>query len=175
MKEIVVARKEQINNIKCLIAEVGTKSIEICKEVYNLFKDCTREESIELTEYFSNELNLSRPSITQMKKAGENYFLYPMLDNMSHTKIVEIYPINETDITLDDLVLYSCGTNDIEMFKSLSQKEIRKNVKEILKVEDVEDVEDVTKEEKMSFFKYLIETYDIEKSDSDTLKYYMGV
>ena len=113
-----------------------------------------------------------------MKKAGENYFLYPMLDNMSHTKIVEIYPINETDITLDDLVLYSCGTNDIEMFKSLSQKEIRKNVKEILNVEDVEeveDVEDVTKEEKMLFFKYLIETYDIEKSDSDTLKYYMGV
>lgn len=184
MKELT--NTNLLQEIKKEIESIGISSKTLCINIFNfLNNENTKENRKLLTE----ETNLSKQSITQMFKAGKLYSENPVLIGMSHTNIVELAPIEKYE-TIENATIKILGNNDLSQWELYTQKEIRTLVNnyitslentedtEVLEetevTEDVENTEDIKEEIKL-FFDYLVTNYEIDKEDSNTLKYYFSL
>ena len=164
------------------INDLGTKSKELCKQIYiYLTSNDTKEARVMLEE----KTNLSKQSISQMFKAGRLYSAYPELNFVSHTNIVELAPI---EYELPEATFKILGTGDITEWENYTQKEIRTLVKNYINKDIIEEdnividedtndncIDIVLHEEIGNFINYLKNEYDIDSDDFNTLKYYISL
>lgn len=176
-----------IETIKKNIEVLGAKSKELCKNIYLYLTAFTDDKDARTR--LMNECNLSKQSITQMYKAGDLYNRYTALENMSHTNIVELAPIEKVD-TIEHATIQILGVGDLTEWENYTQKEIRELVKNYITDIDTDtdtdtdtdsdtdtdtDIIDVTKDEIKNFINYLIDEYNIDREDANTLKYYASI
>ena len=116
------------------------------------------------------------------------YNQYAELDNMSHTNIIELAPL-ENITSIKQATTDILGTDDLTNWCDYTQSEIRSLVKNYIssfekkeepeepeEAEETEETEEtISKEELTLFADYLKNTYEIEKEDIDTLKYYFSL
>lgn len=189
MNNLSIIKNVTINDINDTIYDLGKQSKTLCLQVYSYIvnhpdKD-TRKELIESTD-------LSKQSISAMYKASELYLAYPMLEDMSHTKIVELAPLEKDGHNLPSATMDILGKDDVSEWEYYTQKEIRTLVKgyvnggEVEELEEIDpseimdepqevDTEKISKDEVKAFFDDIVKFYEISKDDSNTLKYYLGI